>query len=101
MGQEVAPLDLESLEAKVHQAAKLIEQLKHERDALRRSRDELETRVKTLQSAAASNEWRRRATEAEARLARHVQERTSLARRVEQMLEKIRAVEESELETSR
>jgi len=98
MEENIAGVDLESLEARVLQAARLIQQLKAERDALRKSRDELEAQLRTAETSAKGNEeWKARAQEAEGRLERFAQERSSLARRVEQMLEKLRAVEEEQL----
>ena len=98
MDQNIAGVDLENLEQRVQQAAQLIMQLKAERDELRRSRDELRGQLGSAeQTAKGLDEWKVRAQEAEARLERYAQERSSLARRVEQMLDKLRAVEEEKL----
>ena len=101
MRQSVAPMDLENLESRIVEATRVIRELKNERDALRKSSGDLESRLRKIESTAASAmEWRQRATQAEGRVARYAQERGSLLRRVEQMLEKVRAVEEEALGTA-
>jgi FtsZ-binding cell division protein ZapB len=96
MEPNLPAVDLEKLEGRVQQAAELILKLRTERDGLRRERDELEAKLRATESTASgtADELRKRNTEAEARVARFAEERVALARRVEQMLEKLRAVEE-------
>lgn len=98
MSQDIAGVDLENLELRVQQAAQLIVQLKAERDELRKSRDEIRGQLGSAETTARSvADWKKRAEEAEARLEKFSEERSSLARRVEQMLDKLRAVEEEKL----
>ena len=95
MEPNLPAVDLERLEGRVQQASELILKLRAERDELKRVRDELEARLRTSESVASgAEELRRKNAETEARVARFAEERVALARRVEQMLEKLRAVEE-------
>jgi FtsZ-binding cell division protein ZapB len=98
MEPNLPAVDLERLEGRVQQAAEMIQKLRTERDELKRLRDELEARLRTTESVASgAEELRRRVQDAETRVTHFSEERVALARRVEQMLEKLRAVEEEQL----
>ena len=91
-------LDLEGLEGRIQQAAELIVKLKAERNELRQANRDLESRLSRAEPAAGqAAELKRKALELEARVAQLTQERVTLARRIEHMLDKLRAVEEDKV----
>ena len=98
MSPNTPALDLEGLEGRIQQAADLIVKLKTERDALRLVNRDLEARLERAEPAAQqAAEYRRKAQDLESRLNQLTQERTTLARRIEQMLDKLRAAEEDKV----